>query len=217
LGLLGAKVVIASRKVAVLDAAVAELEKSGIVATRVIIDVRIPEQVDSLIEQTLKNFGHLDILISTTLRGNFTVPAEELTPNGFRAVVDIVLNGTFHCSRAAARHWIRVAAVLNMTLTLAGEWGPKRIRVNAVSPGIVITDNASKNLGYNDPHVQKTLSEMVPLRRLATAEEVSHAVTYLCSPQASYVTGACLAVDGGLWLGRGLFGTMQDLIKMTGA
>jgi NAD(P)-dependent dehydrogenase (short-subunit alcohol dehydrogenase family) len=171
--------------------------------------------------------------------GNFITPAEELSPNGFRTVVDIVLNGTFFCSRAAARHWIQKdqagtivniiatyawtgapgvvhsaaakAGVLNMTQTLAGEWGPKKIRVNAVAPGIVVTENASKNLGYDDPKIQKAVTGTIPLRRLATAEEVADSVAYLASPFASYVTGSCLAIDGGLWLGRGLFGTMEDL------
>jgi NAD(P)-dependent dehydrogenase (short-subunit alcohol dehydrogenase family) len=244
LGLLGAKVVIASRKADVLEAAARELAGQGVASKDVPTDVRQPDQVDRLIERTLEAFGRLDILVNNAA-GNFVTPAEELSPNGFRSVVDIVLNGSFFCSRAAGRHWMAKgqpgaivniiatyawtgapgvvhsaaakAGVLNMTQTLAGEWGPKKIRVNAVAPGIVVTDNASKNLGYDDPKVQKALSDTVPLRRLATPEEVAEAVAYLASPFASYVTGSCLTIDGGLWLGRGLFGTMEDLQRRMGA
>jgi NAD(P)-dependent dehydrogenase (short-subunit alcohol dehydrogenase family) len=238
LGSAGARVVIASRKADVLDAAAGELSAGGLSVRPAPTDVRQPDQVDRLIQGTLDAFGRLDLLVNNAA-GNFISPAEELSPNGFRTVVDIVLNGTFFCSRAAARHWLAKdqagsivniiasyawtgapgvvhsaaakAGVLNMTQTLAGEWGPKKIRVNAVAPGIVVTENASKNLGYDDPKIQKAITGTVPLRRLATPEEVADAVAYLSSGFASYVTGTCLTIDGGLWLGRGLFGTMEDV------
>jgi NAD(P)-dependent dehydrogenase (short-subunit alcohol dehydrogenase family) len=238
LGALGAKVVLASRKLDVLEAAVKELAADGVVARAVATDVRQPDQVEAMLRGALDAFGRLDILINNAA-GNFISAAEDLSPNGFRTVVDIVLNGTFFCSRAAARHWMSKeqagtivniiatyawtgapgvvhsaaakAGVLNMTQTLAGEWGPKKIRVNAVAPGIVVTEGASKNLGYDDPSVQKAITGTIPVRRLATPEEVADAVAYLASPFASYVTGSTLTIDGGLWLGRGLFGTMEDL------
>ena len=154
-------------------------------------------------------------------------------------MVDIVLNGTFYCSRAAANHWMQdkksgsivnilatyawtggpgvahsaaaKAGVWNLTMTLAAEWGSRGIRVNAVAPGIVVTDHASKNLGYDDPKVQTAMAETVPLRRLASTEEVANAVSYLASAYASYVTGSCLTIDGGHSLGRGMFGIIEDL------
>jgi len=238
LGAAGAKVVIASRKAEVLAAGAKALSEAGVTVKAVPTDIRQPEAVDNLIQQTVEAFGRLDILINNAA-GNFITAAEELSPNGFKTVIDIVLNGTFFCSRAAGRHWMAKeqagaivniiatyawtgapgvvhsaaakAGVLNMTQTLAAEWGPKKIRVNAVAPGVVVTDNASKNLGYDDPQIQKAMSATVPLRRLATAEEVANSVAYLASPFASYVTGSCITIDGGLWLGRGLFGAMEDL------
>src|ERR1700694_1348677 len=172
LGSLGAKVVIASRKQPVLAEAAVELTKEGIQAHVAPTDVRVPEQVDALVAATLEKFGRLDILVNNAA-GNFVAAAEELSPNGFRTVVDIVLNGTFNCCRTVARHWIErekpgsivnmtatyawtgapgvvhsaaaKAGVWNLTMTLAAEWGPKRIRVNAVAPGVVVTEQASKN------------------------------------------------------------------------
>jgi len=238
LGAAGAKVVIGSRKKDVLDKAVAELEAAGIAARAIAVDVRDPAQVDALLQGTLDAFGRLDVLINNAA-GNFVCQAEELSPNGFRSVVDIVLNGTFLCSRAAARHWFAQslpgcivnviatyawtgspgvvhsaaakAGVWNMTMTLAAEWGARNVRVNSVAPGIVVTEGASTHLGYDDPTVQKAITSLIPSRRLATAEEVAGAVAYLASPFASYVNGSCFTIDGGAWLNRGLTGMMEDV------
>src|SRR4051812_15144147 len=102
LGSMGAKIVIASRKQEVLDAAISEFKGKGIDACAFATDIRNPEQVDALLGSTLKQFGRADILINNAA-GNFLVPAEDLTPNGFKTVVDIVLNGTFNCSRALGK------------------------------------------------------------------------------------------------------------------
>jgi NAD(P)-dependent dehydrogenase (short-subunit alcohol dehydrogenase family) len=238
LAMAGAKVVIASRKKEVLDQAVAGFTSEGLTVSAIPTDIRDPAQVDALVAGTLAAYGRVDVLVNNAA-GNFVVQAEELSPNGFRSVVDIVLNGTFFCSRAAGRHWLEKdlpgsivnviatyawtgapgvvhsaaakAGVWNMTMTLAAEWGHRKIRVNSVAPGIVVTEGASKNLGYDDPAVQKALTSLIPSRRLATSEEVADAVAYLASPFASYVNGTCFTIDGGAWLNRGLIGMMEDV------
>jgi NAD(P)-dependent dehydrogenase (short-subunit alcohol dehydrogenase family) len=238
LAMAGAKVVIASRKKDVLDQAVAGFTAEGLTASAIPTDIRDPAQVDALVAGTLAAYGRLDVLVNNAA-GNFVVQAEELSPNGFRSVVDIVLNGTFLCSRAAGRHWLEKdlpgsivnviatyawtgapgvvhsaaakAGVWNMTMTLAAEWGPRKIRVNSVAPGVVVTEGASKNLGYDDPTVQKAITSLIPSRRMATSEEVADAVAYLASPFASYVNGTCFTIDGGAWLNRGLIGMMEDV------
>ncbi|HME92087.1 MAG TPA: SDR family oxidoreductase, partial [Myxococcaceae bacterium] len=144
------------------------------------------------------------------------------------------------CSRAAAKHWIDLrkpgsivniiatyawtgapgvahsaaakAGVWNLTMTLASEWGPKMIRVNALAPGMVVTEQASKNLRFDDPKVQKAIASKVPLRRFAKADEIADGVAYLASPFASYVTGACLTIDGGYGLSSGMLGRLEDLL-----
>ena len=93
------------------------------------------------------------------------------------------------------------AGVLNLTRSLALEWASFGIRANALAPGAVITKDASQNLGYAQPEQQERLLETIPLRRFGTAEEMAAAIRYLASPQASYITGHTLILDGGLTAG----------------
>lgn len=158
---LGARVVLASRKPENLEKAAAEIAERGGEALTVPTDVRDPEQVDRMVQAALDRFGRIDILVNNAA-GNFVCPAEELSVNGWNAVVNIVLHGTFYCTRAVARHWIAQgrggnilniiatyawtggpgtvhsaaakAGVLAMTRTLAVEWAPKGIRVNCIAP-----------------------------------------------------------------------------------
>ena len=99
LGSLGARIAIASRDSTHLEEGCAALSESGIDALAIQLDVRKPEQVDEMVERTVKHFGSLDILVNNAA-GNFICRAEDLSPNGWNAVIGIVLNGTFYCSRA---------------------------------------------------------------------------------------------------------------------
>ena len=229
LGELGARIVIGSRNSANLESGNAELRHSGLDPLTVQVDVRNPEQVDELVERTVKHFGRIDILVNNAA-GNFICRAEELSPNGWNAVVGIVLNGTFYCSRAVGRHMIQrgaggtivsilanyvwtgsagtihsaaaKAGVMSMTQTLAVEWARHKIRVNAVAPGPVESPGAAKQL-WNTPDAVERITELVPLKRWGKPEEVADAVAFLVSDHAGYITGEVLTVDGGSWLGRG--------------
>src|SRR5918993_1841118 len=173
LGELGARIVIGSRNAENLEKGSAELRHAGLDPLCVQIDVRNPEQVDEMVSRVVRHFGRIDILINNAA-GNFVCRAEDLSPNGWNAVIGIVLNGSFYCSRAVGRHIIArggggsivsilanyawtgsagtihsaaaKAGVMSMTQTLAVEWAKHRIRVNAIAPGPIETPGAARQL-----------------------------------------------------------------------
>src|SRR6478735_11033662 len=105
LGALGARIVVGSRNSKNLEAGTAALRHAGLDPLAVQIDVRKPDQVDEMVTRTLRHFGRIDILVNNAA-GNFVCRAEDLSPNGWNAVIGIVLNGSFYCSRAVGRHMI---------------------------------------------------------------------------------------------------------------
>src|SRR6187397_950298 len=213
LGSLGARIAIASRNSQHLEEGCAALRAAGIDALAVQLDVRKPEQVDEMVERTVKHFGGFDILVNNAA-GNFICRAEELSPNGWNSVIGIVLNGTFYCSRAVGQYMIArkrggsfvsilanyvwtgspgtihsaaaKAGVMSMTQTLAVEWAPHGIRVNAVAPGPIESAGAAKQL-WNTPEAVDRITRMVPSGRWGSPEEVAHAVAFLVAPQSGFI------------------------------
>jgi NAD(P)-dependent dehydrogenase (short-subunit alcohol dehydrogenase family) len=226
----GARLVIASRNPDHLNAVAAEISALGADVLAVPVDVREHARVEDMVRQAVERFGRIDILVNNAA-GNFAIPAEKLRPNGWNAVAGIVLNGTWYVSSAVGRQMIKQgggcilnivanyassgapgvvhsgaakAGVLNMTRTLAVEWGRYGIRVNALAPGAMVTSGASKNLGYDSPEAQEKIRTRVPLGRLTSAGEMAGLAVFLCSDQAAYLTGDLMTADGGLGLPRGL-------------
>jgi NAD(P)-dependent dehydrogenase (short-subunit alcohol dehydrogenase family) len=218
----GARVAICSRKVVNLKAAVAALQEQGIEAAYGVCDVRRHDEVTAVVQDVLRRFGRLDIVVNNAA-GNFPAPISDLTPNGFKAVVDIDLLGTFNVSKAAHELWLRDhgGAVVNisaatqyrgmalqahvvsakagidaLTRAAAIEWGPDGVRVNVVAPGAMWGTEGVRRIAGDDQH---RTSEN-PLGRPGSTTEVAEAVLFLASDAASYITGAALVVDGGGWL-----------------
>jgi NAD(P)-dependent dehydrogenase (short-subunit alcohol dehydrogenase family) len=223
---LGASVVVAGRRAEALDETVAEIEDWGGVAYPKPTDVRDPEQVDALISESVHRYGRVDVLVNNAA-GNFVVRGEDLSPNGWRAVVSIVLDGGFLCTRSAGRQMIEQgeggailsvlasyawtggpgtvhsasakAGLLAMTRTLAVEWASYGIRLNCICPGPTDTEGAGAALWPTELD-RARVAATIPAGRLGTPEEVAWWSTALCSPYASWITGENLVIDGGHWL-----------------
>ncbi len=225
---LGADIVILSRRQAHIEQGLAAIQDLGGRAMGVSADVREPEKIATAFDAVEADLGPVSILINNAA-GNFPVPAEDLSPNGWRAVTQIVLDGTFFCSREFARRRLAAGAggailniaatyawtggpgtchsaaakagVVNLTQSLAVEWAPDDIRVNALAPGRFVHDDTPAVMTARETSRPDT---SIPGGRTGELHELGWAATYLCSPYAAYLTGHTLVLDGGNWLRRGL-------------
>lgn len=215
----GAKLCIAARRQEVLEATKAEFEQEGFECLAVPCDVRQPDQVETVLRETLSRFGRLDILVNNAA-GNFPAPMAGISYNGFKSIVDIDLLGTYNFSKAAFEAWLgahggnivnisapfeqmgaayqaHVAAaksgVNSLTRTCAVEWGPKGIRTNAVAPGAISDTEGLERFETVDDGGKLS----APLGRAGSKQEIANTVLFLVSDAASYVNGQVIYVDGG--------------------
>jgi citronellol/citronellal dehydrogenase len=215
---LGAAVAIVGRKPEKLDATRAEIEAVGGTCTTHVCDIREEAAVQATIQAVLARHGHIDGLVNNA-GGQFPSPLAMISAKGWDAVVRNNLTGGFLMARECVTQWMADhggaivniiadiwggmpgmghsgaarAGMLNFTETAALEWAP--VRVNAVAPGWI----ASSGMDQYPPAMAETIRNMhtlVPLRRLGTESEVSAAITFLLSPAAAFISGACLRVDG---------------------
>jgi hypothetical protein len=224
---LGADILIAGRRQQKLDEAAAEIQRTGVQVETFALDIRDASRVQAMVDLAVKRFGRIDVLVNNAA-GNFVCRAENLSVNGWNAVVNIVLHGTFYCTRAAGLQMIRQkkgsivsvvhpqalqggpgnvhsvsakAGVIAMSRTLAVEWARYNIRVNTVAPGPFRSEGTDRNL-WPTEEIRTRVAEAIPLRRFGTAEEMANAICYLASDYASYITGHMLVLDGGWSLER---------------
>jgi NAD(P)-dependent dehydrogenase (short-subunit alcohol dehydrogenase family) len=229
---LGASLVVASRKPEHLDAAQAALsEVEG--AGRVVVtacDIRDPEQITAAFDAAEAELGLPDVLVNNAA-ANFPVPAEDMSPNAWRTVVDITLNGTFFCAREFARRHLAAgtagsivnvgasyawtggpgfahsaaakAGVKNLVETLAVEWAPYGIQVNGLVPGLFPHEDMTADIKANLASVADKDNRQ-PAMRAGRLRELGWAATWLASPYARFVAGHTLVVDGANWQRRSL-------------
>ncbi len=237
---LGANLVITSRRQEVIDKTAEELRDHGGKVLAIACDVRDPEQVNEMVSQTVDGFGKIDILLNNAA-GNFISPTEDLSPNAFKTIVDIVLNGTFNCTQAAGKvmrekdggvilnivttyAWTgsgyvvpsasAKAGVLAMTRSLAVEWAKYGIRTLAIAPGPFPTKGAWSRLAPPGLGIEKKMRNRVPLKRVGEHIELANLASYLVSDQAAYINGEVVTIDGGEWLqGAGEMNELEKLPK----
>ena len=214
-GELGANLVIASRREQVIQNAAEELRKTGANVLGLSCDVRDSASVQELVDAAKKQFGKIDVLLNNAA-GNFISPTENLSTNGFKVVVDIVLNGNFNCTHAVGKEIIASgggtilnivttyawtgsgyvvpsaaakAGVLAITRSLAVEWAKYGIRTNAIAPRPFPTEGAWRRLAPPGLGIEKKMKNRIPLKRFGERIELANLASYLISDEAGYING----------------------------
>jgi NAD(P)-dependent dehydrogenase (short-subunit alcohol dehydrogenase family) len=235
----GAVVHICGRRPQVLEAAAAEIGAEGGAAHWHVCDVREPAQVEDLFERAWA-VGPLTGLVNNAA-ANFIAPTKDLSPGGYRAITSTVMDGGFYVTLAAGKRWIAEgiegavvsnlvtwvwtgsafvvpsamakAALHAMTMSLAVEWGPYGIRLNATAPGPFPTEGAWEKLNpIPETRSSATSEDAVPLRRFGRIAELQNLIAFLLSDGCGYLTGQTIAIDGGQHLaGPGTFADLAGL------
>ncbi len=227
---LGAPVVIASRKSEHLEAGATAMQELGAEVLAVECDIREPDAIAAAFDAATEAFGMPQVLVNNAA-ANFPVPAEDMSANAWRTVVDITLNGTFFCAREFGRRHLDAgspasiinigasyawtggpgfahssaakAGVKNLTESLAVEWGPYGIQVNCLVPGLMPHEDMTADIQGNlERFHDKDASQ--PALRVGKRQELGWAATFLASPYARFITGHTLVVDGANWQRRTL-------------
>ena len=238
---LGAKVAITSRDLDKLKSTASTLEsETGGKCLPLQCDVRHYDQVENMLQEVLKAFGKVDVLLNNAA-GNFISPTVRLSANAFDTIIDIVLKGSKNCTLAFGKHWIDTkqesstilnivttyawtgsayvvpsatakAGVLAMTRSLAVEWAKYGIRSNAIAPGPFPTKGAWDRLLPGDLAEKFDMAKKVPLKRVGDHQELANLAAYLVSDFSAYVNGEVITIDGGEWLkGAGQFNLLEAI------
>ena len=228
---LGANVIICSRKKDVIEKAAEELaNETGGQVLGLSCDVRNYDEVERVLNLSVDRFGEVNGLVNNAA-GNFISPTERLSHRAFDSVVDIVLKGSYNCSLALGKYWIKnnikanvlsivttyawvgsayvvpsacaKAGVLSMTRSLAVEWGKYGIRFNAIAPGPFPTPGAWDRLFPKEFLDQFDINTKIPVGRVGEHQELANLAAYLMSDYSAYINGDVITIDGGEWMKNG--------------
>jgi NAD(P)-dependent dehydrogenase (short-subunit alcohol dehydrogenase family) len=215
----GAAVVVAARDERALGAVAEEIGRAGGEASAVPTDVTDPDAVEQLVAVAVERFGRLDGAFNNAGQGHRPTPLAELDPAEFMRMLEVNLVGAFLCLHAELRRLGEGGAIVNMsssaglsgatgmgaysaakhgviglTRTAALDYGPRGVRVNAIAPGPILTE---EGIGAAPAEIQQRVAQTLPLRRFGTVEEVAELAAWLLSDAASFVNGAVISIDGG--------------------
>jgi NAD(P)-dependent dehydrogenase (short-subunit alcohol dehydrogenase family) len=221
----GAFVVLCGRRLDVVQQAAAEISPDGQRALALAADITSEADVRALVAQTLERTGHVDVLVNNAATSRCNKPPEETSLDEWKFVIDTNVTGTWLCAREAGQVMIRQgggriinvasmsgqivnkffhggsyevskAAVLMLTKTLAVEWAPHNIKVNAIAPGYYDTQ-PNRDFFINQPVLLGKILDQIPAHKLGDLEELGRLAVYLASPQVDYMTGSTITIDGG--------------------
>lgn len=230
-GSLGARVAIVGRRADVLQETAEHLVLQGVDVACEAADIRDPDAVKEAVHRIIDTFGQIDVLVNNA-GGQFPKAAIDISAKGFDAVVRTNLYGTVNVTQAVAQAMMAAgggvivnivvsslergipgvahtmaarAGVIGYMRTVAREWGPRNIRINAIGPGLIETAGFRQEMVQTgDPQVVEKTQRAVPLGRIGLAGDVAAMAVFLASPAASYVTGQYITVDGGNFLAEGI-------------
>lgn len=219
----GATVGVAARREDPLESTCEAIREAGGEASWRTVDIREEDRVEDCVDGFWEEWGRIDVLINNA-GANFISPAAGISPNGWRTIIDINLNGTFLMSRATGQKMLadgeggRIinlsatnahngspmiahsgaskAGINSLTESLAVEWGPGGVTVNAILPGPVRTEGSDKQLWQDDELVEDMKSQ-IPLGRFATPDDIAPLAMFLASEMGGFVNGALIPIDGG--------------------